>query len=302
MPEITGYNTGGADILSYSLEWNAGSGSIDTVLIGFDSANTDREYNKTTDITPGEKYLFQYRVQNVHGWSEYSPAVEIAAVSTPPSPGAIIVSIVGTNLEIDWSPPSGINVEYVTEYIIEIETNVSGEFAEETQNCDGKSESVIDNTKCTIPMSSFWASPFTLAAGTPINIQIYAKNQYGTSGATTNSGSENVETVPPKPNSPSRVNALTDTSQITMTWTELTEDIDTGGSAITSYQLQWDSGTDGDVYTPIYTGTPDHTQSDNVAGGTMYRVRLIVSNKYGPSDESDDLYIRAATVPSQPGI
>lgn len=45
MPEITGTATGGSDITSYSLEWNSGSGTIFTSLVGTSSDNMNRIFN-----------------------------------------------------------------------------------------------------------------------------------------------------------------------------------------------------------------------------------------------------------------
>jgi hypothetical protein len=40
----------------------------------------------TVDVSQGKTYAFRYRVLNVYGWSDYSPATFILAASEPEAP------------------------------------------------------------------------------------------------------------------------------------------------------------------------------------------------------------------------
>jgi hypothetical protein len=75
----------------------------------------------------------------------------------------------------------------------------------------------------------------------------------------------------------------------------------TGGSGITSYNLQWDQGTGtfGVDLTGIstnYTGTT-HTQTAGVVAGTAYQFRYRAANNLGWSGYSAAVSILAAEVP-----
>ena len=39
MPEVASSNTGGSDIISYNLEWNSGSGTTFTEIVGYTTNN-----------------------------------------------------------------------------------------------------------------------------------------------------------------------------------------------------------------------------------------------------------------------
>jgi hypothetical protein len=89
---------------------------------------------------------------------------------------------------------------------------------------------------------------------------VSAKNLIGFGDVSpTSSTAVTLQTEPQAPYAPTR-GALTTTTQIHVTWTYLTTAIETGGSAITSYHLQWDSNTNMGTWTDIeglnspYTG------------------------------------------------
>ncbi len=82
MPEIVSgsLEAGATTISSYNLEWNEGSGTQFSEVVGEASENLERTITVTTNIQAGQSYNFRYRVKNLHGWSSsYSPELEVMA-------------------------------------------------------------------------------------------------------------------------------------------------------------------------------------------------------------------------------
>ena len=77
MPQIPDDLDGGSPILSYSLEWNSGSGSTFTDLIGLSSDSLVLQFTQAVTGAAGSTYTFRYRARNVIGWSSYSPTSDI---------------------------------------------------------------------------------------------------------------------------------------------------------------------------------------------------------------------------------
>lgn len=76
--------SGYATITSYNLQWNGGSGTSFTSLVGEASDSTDREITVTTGISAGQAYTFRYRVKNIFGWSgNFSQDAIFYAASRP---------------------------------------------------------------------------------------------------------------------------------------------------------------------------------------------------------------------------
>jgi hypothetical protein len=83
MPEMTGSETGGSDILSYHLQYKRdGTLSFETI-VGEDPDNLMLVISRgslETDVV----YLFQYRVKTKYGWSEeFSPVLSARTATTP---------------------------------------------------------------------------------------------------------------------------------------------------------------------------------------------------------------------------
>lgn len=73
-PNLTGAFTGGSQIVSLQLQWDAGTGGETwTTLIGESPYSTTTSYSYTSAIIdPGRVYKFRYRARNVFGWGQYS--------------------------------------------------------------------------------------------------------------------------------------------------------------------------------------------------------------------------------------
>lgn len=84
MPEVLSYSifAGKAEITSYNLESNQGSGDVFYEETGFTTEQLNREYIVST--TQGQTYKFRYRVKNMFGFSDlFSPEVTIKSAKAP---------------------------------------------------------------------------------------------------------------------------------------------------------------------------------------------------------------------------
>lgn len=54
-------------------------------------------------------------------------------------------------------------------------------YSEELSNCDGSVYAVFTSTACTVPLTSLYASPFSLTLGMSVQVQVIAYNSYGDS-------------------------------------------------------------------------------------------------------------------------
>jgi hypothetical protein len=63
-----------------------GEGGTFVEVVGFTVAYTLNSRLITSNIQSGKTYRFQYRAQNIHGWSEFSPIGEILSATTPSIP------------------------------------------------------------------------------------------------------------------------------------------------------------------------------------------------------------------------
>ena len=91
----TTLETGATPILSYALEWDAGTGATGsptwTVLKGDPTVDTLLTYtvvnSVATPITPGAAYLFRVRASNDLGWGGSLATLSITPSSAPDAPG-----------------------------------------------------------------------------------------------------------------------------------------------------------------------------------------------------------------------
>jgi hypothetical protein len=92
---------------------------------------------------------------------------------------------------------------------------------------------------------------------------------------------------------------------VEVVWTAITLATETGGSPITSYNLQWDSGTGSGTFTDL-VGQQDSSYLETsyvltgAVSGTIYQFRLRAWNKWGAGGFSAVADIAASTGPGQP--
>lgn len=101
---------------------------------------------------------------------------------------------------------------------------------------------------------------------------------------------------------PTRDNTLTTTSRLNVDWVVLST-AGTGYSSILSYNLQWDKGTNGGVWTDLTGISSDYTSlsfaiTSEVVAGTTYLIRVRAKNYWGWGPFSSTLSIKAAMAPA----
>ena len=136
--ELTGHETGGSPILSYHLQWDAGTNEADWYdLIGEDgNYYLDTSYILTTDVNPGDTYKVRVRANNLHGWGDWSDPSIILSTGTPDQPDPPATAINNLSIRISWENPDH-NFEAIDLYQILIKHKTGDAFSEEVENCDG---------------------------------------------------------------------------------------------------------------------------------------------------------------------
>lgn len=99
--------TGDSTILSYNLQWDAGSNKVDWHnLIGFSTNSLSTSFTVSSGIAPGSCYFFRVRAKNIYGYGDFSDAQEIKASGTPSQMTSPTVTNEGTDVKISWVAPN----------------------------------------------------------------------------------------------------------------------------------------------------------------------------------------------------
>ena len=136
------------------MQWDKGTSGVEWVsLIGDFPFTTSTSYTINSNIISARTYKFKYRARNIFGWGEWSDQGDIYAASIPDTIMPVVVELVGTDVEISWSPNTQDNGSPISAYKIEIQT-VEGDFVEDSL-CDGSSDETFVSKVCSIPMEFF---------------------------------------------------------------------------------------------------------------------------------------------------
>lgn len=141
---------------------------------------------------------------------------------------------------MEWTAPFD-NSAAITAYLIEAESQSGAWIA----ICDGTDTLVVETQRCIEPMATFSViETFNLPLEHVVSVRVSAQNENGWSVVSDpSSGGAYVRTPPTFMNAPLRSSDTND-HQLHVYWVALSTDISiTGGSAIVSYGLEWDSGT-----------------------------------------------------------
>ena len=213
------------------------------------SGVTTRSYTTTaaTPITPGANYRFMVQSRNVVGLSQNSTQFNILAAIVPVAPSVPVTSNDGTNVYIDWNPPSLSPVanygDTIRGYVIEFLHSDQITFSSVLQYCDGQNDqNVIQSSSCVVPQSVFQSAPFSLQLGSPVLVKVTAYNSVGYGQSSQIGGTAVSAIVPLPPKALANNPALTSISQISFTW----QDGDfNGGAPVLDYQIEYDLGSVG---------------------------------------------------------
>jgi len=303
---VTAAETGGSPILSYNAQWDQGNAGPFENLVGYLSDFAATGFTVTSGISPGAEYRFRVRAKNMWGWGEYSSVLTAAPSAAPEQMGPVVTALEPTTgaVALSWTPPAD-NAAPITAYSIEVLDHDGLAWSEEGTHCDGSTAAVRAASRCTIPMATLSAAPFSLERGDLVQARARAYNSNGWSvESATNTDGARVRTPPTFMHPPVRDPTSSD-SQIVLTWSTLTAEEDTGGAAILSYGLEWDAGTAGASWSAlagftVRSLTPTFTVSTGLTPGHGYQFRLSAENLYGWGPTSTATTAYAAGLPAQP--
>ena len=273
-----------------------------TNLVGTAAPSLALTHTVTTSVTAAATYLFQYRAQNIYGWSDWSPPLYLIAASAPAqiSPAASTHND-GTYVRIQWTLPSSDGGKPITGYTIEI-LDSAGTAWNQDPACNGNDATIRANLYCHIPMASLRTGTHSLAQGALVVARVSAVNMIGVGvpSAPNNPPGALVMQPPLAPASATRVDPGTTDMQITVSYPPPT---DNGGSPITTIVLEWNVGVAGGPWLPLVgSTTPSLVTTFTVHGvssGATHMFRHRADNIFGQGAYSTPVAIRAATYPDQ---
>ena len=250
----------GSAITDYDVQYKLSTASVWTnhAFTGTDTSTT------ITGLTNGSAYDVQVRATNANGSGSWSASGVGTPATIPTAPGAPTLTAGNAQLEVSWTAPATGGTA-ITDY--DVQYALAGTASWTELNLVGAS------TSTTIT---------GLINGTAYDVRIRARNAVGVSPWGTSASATPV-TVPAAP----IVTLIADDSQIMVRWTAPS----TGGSALTSYTIQYRVSTVTAWTAHTFTGTGISTTITGLTNGTEYDVRVRGVNAVGNGAWSDDLSV-----------
>ena len=271
--------SGGSDVTGYVVQFSSNAGitwSVDSSFVSSPSTS-----HIVTGLTNGVEYRFRVRARNA---ADLDSAQSIISEpykprTTPSQPGVVTGTASNTKVTLSWAAPSNNGGAEITDYIVEYTSD------------NGVTKPVFaDGTRATTG-----AEVTGLTNGTAYKFRVKAVNEASISGGTATNWSVAMTpfTSPGKPSAPS---GTAGNEQVLLTWTAP----ENGGSAITSYVVDY-SANDGATWASVTTSSsPSHTVT-GLQNGYSYIFRVTAQNAAGAGSVSDDSQaVTPRTVPSTP--
>jgi hypothetical protein len=164
--ELSEIETGGAQILSYQIDYDMNTNNAEwNELKGF-SANDISLSTIKDNLIFNAEYMVRYRAKNIYGWSEYSDITSIYTIMAPDQPEAVTSMLVGVNVVFSWVEPDsrGADILY---YHVRVQSS-NEEFVLDSTYCN---EVLV--LSCSFPMSVL--NDIDGAYNLPLNSLIKAK-------------------------------------------------------------------------------------------------------------------------------
>ena len=120
---LTGDNTGSSPVLSYNLQWDAGSNAATwTDLTGTsDSPSLATSYLFSDGVYAGTTYKMRIRALNIHGWSDWSDILITHSTGIPDKPQPPTTSVNNKFIRVSWTAPNN-NYEALDAFKVKIST------------------------------------------------------------------------------------------------------------------------------------------------------------------------------------
>ena len=304
---VQGVSDGGSPVTSYVIEWDAGdSNNAFSAIVGEASPNLDLSHYVYDNISSGTSYQFRYYAVNVHGPGPVSDTQVIQAANNPARMEAPTVTLEpGLLYKVSFTAPhsGGLGIA-IEEYEI-VFRRKDLTFATIAQ-CDGTSQTVIDDLACEVDLSLL-VDPATFALELDDEVVVMARarnfNGVGLQSPESTNGALIVTKPEPPTQAPVRNHVDSTLTTIVIEMPQV-ESESTGGLEIISYSLQWNSGgTQETNWVALVGEAPDSTgQTFSVEGlvtATAYKFRYRVKNEVGWSDPSPIMLTYAGLETSQ---
>ena len=251
-------DTGGRAITDYDVEYRSGN-SGDWTSHPHDGTTTSATI---AGLSNGQSYQVRVRAVNDKGDGGWSDAASAAPVPVPAQP--VVTAAAGDGqVTLTWTDLSDTTITK-WEYRYKVKTaSVEGSWTEFSTSASA--------TTYTVP---------SLTNGTEYTFQVRASNA---SGAGTASEADDATPV----GAPGATNAPDLTpgdKQLGVSWSE---PADTGGRAITDYDVEYRSGNSGDWTSHPHDGTTTSATIAGLSNGQSYQVRVRAVNDKGDGGWSD---------------
>jgi hypothetical protein len=185
---------------------------------------------------------------------------------------------------ITWDYTPNDHAQVVTKYAIRFKTS-AGAYIEDT-NCNGQaSATIVSSRSCVMSMTRFTGATYNLQIDDLIQVTLEAYNIMGWSGQS----NPNVLGVTAKKN-PQKVvsnvdrGPLTAKTAIHITWTGISDNVDTGGQPV-DYKINYDKASGGTTWVQLIGSTNNITSyfenSSNFKTGNLYQFKIVPWNDFG---------------------
>ncbi len=269
-------DTGGSAITDYDVQYRSGTSGV-----WIDHAHTGTALTATlTGLTNGQSYQVRVRAENAQGESpSWSPPASATPVPVPAQP--VVTATAGDKeVALGWSDPSDSTI-----------TGWQVRYKVKTASTDGIWTEILnsDHETDTHTVTS-------LTNGIEYTFQVRAVNGSGDGLASVAKDATPVG----RPGAPEAPALTAGDGQLGVSWTA---PADTGGSAITDYDVQYRSGTSGVWIDHAHTGTALTATLTGLTNGQSYQVRVRAENAQGESPSwSPPASATPVPVPAQPVV
>ena len=190
-----------------------------------------------TGLTAGKTYEFNVEARNSYGYSSSSGILTLLCAFVPDSPTTITTANVNDKVSVSWNEPVT-NGSPITAYKIFIRRK-DLTFNQESVECVGTNAALIADRTCSVALATLKASPYSLVKGDSVVAQIFSVNVYGDSVQVVSGDGALIRDLPDPPLN--LANDPTTTSDTVIRFT-FSEGASNGGTAVTSYTIFYDQG------------------------------------------------------------
>jgi hypothetical protein len=287
---------GNSAVTAYNLYWDNGTGTTSVSL--FQGLATSYS---VSGLTGGNTYKFKVRALNVYGAGAYSTELSETAIDVPSQvavPTVTLPNATSTDVRVTWVAPNA-HSSTIDKYEI-LFRKADATYVAIAANCNGALAATVTAKQCDVPMATIITAT-GFARGTLVQAKVAAHNARGWGAhSEINTAGALVAVAPAAPALPTS-GAGTTTTAVQVAWAALTTGAQTGGSAITSYNLDWDQGTGtwaevvgaASAYTAV-----THTKTTGFTAGSTYKFRVRAQNAHGWGPYSPTLTVVPAAAPA----